>query len=135
MDPITTAIVSAVSALAAGASKGITEASKAAMTEAYQKLKDLLTHKFGTQSKVVTAVADLEKEYDSKGRQLTLQEQIAKCRADQDQELVQMAQELLNQVQKQQGSEKHIQGISGNYNAQNIGSGSATVNVNHPKEP
>lgn len=132
MDPITTAIVSA---LAAGAGKGITEASKAAMTEVYQKLKDVLVHKFGAQSKVIKAVIDLEEEYDSKGRQLTLQEQIAKNQAHQDQELVQMAQELLKQVQKQPGGEQHIQSITGNYNAQNSGSGSATVNVHHPKEP
>lgn len=135
MDPITTAIVSAVSALAAGASSGITEAGKAAMVDGYQKLKGLLVHKFGNQSKVVQAVVDLEEEHDSRGRQFTLKEQIDKCQANQDQELVQKAQELLNLVRKQPGGEQHIQSITGNYNAQNSGSGSATVTVHHPKEP
>jgi len=131
MDPVTTAILAA---LAAGAIGGITEMSKTAITDAYQKLKGLLVNKFGTKSKVVTAVEDLEEEHDSKGRQLTLQEQIAKVKADQDQELVQAAQVLLRELRSQPGGEQHIQSIVGNYNAQVYGSGSASVNVNHPKD-
>lgn len=132
MDPVTTAILAA---LAAGAIGGVTEMSKTAITDAYQKLKGLLVNKFGAKSKVVTAVDDLEEEHDSKGRQLTLQEQIAKVKADQDQELVQAAQVLLRELRSQPGGEQRIQSIIGNYNAQVYGSGSATVNVNHPKEP
>src|SRR5712691_6492167 len=131
MDPVTTAILAA---LAAGAIGGITEVSKTAITDAYQKLKGLLVTKCGAMSKVVTAVDDLEEEHDSKGRQLTLQEQIAKVKADQDQELLQAAQVLLRQVRSQPGGEQHIQSIVGNYNAQVYGSGSASVNVNHPKD-
>jgi len=127
MDPITTAIVAALSA-------GLTETSKTAIMDAYQKLKGLLVNKFGAKSKVVTAVDDLEVEHDSKGRQLTLQEQIAKVKADQDQELVQAAQVLLRELRSQPGGEQRIQSIVGNYNAQVHGSGSASVNVNHPKE-
>jgi hypothetical protein len=127
MDPITTAIVAALSA-------GLTETSKTAIMDAYQKLKSLLVNKFGAKSKVVTAVDDLEVEHDSKGRQLTLQEQIAKVKADQDQELVQAAQVLLRELRSQPGGEQRIQSIVGNYNAQVHGSGSASVNVNHPKE-
>ncbi len=131
MDPVTTAILAA---LAAGAVGGVTEISKTAITDAYQKLKGLLVNKFGAKSKVVTAIDDLEEEHDSKGRQLTLQEQIAKVKADQDQELVQAAQVLLREVRSQPGGEQRIQSIVGNYNAQVYGSGSASVNVNHPKE-
>jgi hypothetical protein len=131
MDPVTTAILAA---LAAGAIGGITEMSKTAITDAYQKLKGLLVNKFGAKSKVVTAVDDLEEEHDSKGRQLTLQEQLAKVKADQDQELVQAAQVLLREVRSQPGGEQRIQSIVGNYNAQVHGSGSASVNVNHPKD-
>jgi hypothetical protein len=131
MDPVTTAILAA---LAAGAIGGVTEMSKTAITDAYQKLKGLLVTKFGTKSKVVTAVDDLEEEHDSKGRQLTLQEQIAKVKADQDQELIQAAQVLLREVRSQPDGEQRIQSIVGNYNAQVYGSGSASVNINHPKD-
>jgi len=112
----------------------ITEVSKTAITDAYQKLKGLLVNKFGAKSKVVTAVDDLEEEHDSKGCQLTLQEQIAKVKADQDQELVQAAQVLLRELRSQPGGEQHIQSIVGNYNAQVYGSGSASVNINHLKD-
>ena len=131
MDPVTTAILAALSA---GAIGGITEMSKTAITDAYQKLKGLLVNKFGAKSKVVTAVDDLEEEHDSKGRQLTLQEQIAKVKADQDQELVQAAQILLRELRSQPGGEQRIQSIVGDYNAQVYGSGSASVNVNRPKD-
>jgi len=131
MDPVTTAILAA---LAAGAISGVTEMSKTAITDAYQKLKGLLVNKFGATSKVVTAVDELEEEHDSKGRQLTLQEQIAKVKADQDQELIQASQVLLRELRSQPGGEQRIQSIVGNYNAQVYGSGSASVNVNHPKD-
>ncbi len=127
MDPITAAIVAALAA-------GLTEVGKNAVVDTYTGLKSLLKKKFGDDSKVVKAVDDLEEEKDSKGRQLTLQEQVAKAKADQDQELVQKAQELLNQIKSQPGGERHIQSVVGNYNAQNSGSGSANVNVNHPKD-
>jgi hypothetical protein len=131
MDPVTTAILAALSAGAIGA---VTEASKTTIMDAYQKLKGLLVNKFGAKSKVVTAVDDLEEEHDSKGRQLTLQEQIAKVKADRDQELVQAAQILLRELRTQPGGEQRIQSIVGDYNAQVYGSGSASVNINHPKD-
>jgi tetratricopeptide (TPR) repeat protein len=118
MDPVTTAILAALSA---GAIGGITEMSKTAITDTYQKLKGLLTNKFGPTSKVVRAVDALEEEHDSKGRQLTLQEQIAQVKADQDQELLQVAQSLLHEVRSQPGGERSIQSIMGNYNAQVYG--------------
>lgn len=127
----TTAILAALSA---GAISGVTEMSKTALTDAYQKLKSLLVTKFGAQSKVATAVDELEEEPASKGRQLTLQEQLAKVKADQDQELIQTAQILLREVHSQPGGEQRIQSIVGNYNAMVSGSGSASVTVNHPKE-
>jgi hypothetical protein len=131
MDPVTTAILAA---LAAGAIGGVTEMSKTAITDAYQKLKGLLANKFGAKSKVVTAVDDLEEEHDSKGRQLTLQEQLAKVKADQDQELVQAAQVLLREIRSQPGGEQHIQNAIGSYIAQASDHSTASVNVNRPPE-
>ena len=127
MDPITAAIIAALAA-------GLTEVGKNTIVDAYTGLKSLLKKKFGDNSKVVKAVDNLEEEKDSKGYQITLQEQIAKAKADQDQELVQAAQALLREIRTQPGGEQHIQSIVGNYNAQVYGSGSASVNVNHPKD-
>jgi flagellar motor protein MotB len=131
MDPVTTAILAA---LAAGAMSGVTEVSKTAITDAYQKLKGLLASKFGAKSKIVTAIDDLEEEHDSKGRQLTLQEQLAKVKADQDQELVQVAQVLLHEIRSQPGGEQHIQNAIGSYIAQASDHSTASVNVNRPPE-
>ena len=127
IDPITAAIVAALAA-------GLTEVGKNTIVDAYTGLKSLLKKKFGDDSKVVKAVDNLEEEKDSKGYQITLQEQIAKAKADQDQELVQAAQALLREIRTQPGGEQHIQSIVGNYNAMVSGSGSASVNVNHPKD-
>ncbi len=127
VDQVTAAIIAALSV---GAIGGVTEMSKTAITDAYKKLKDLLVSKFGAKSKVVTAVAEIEEEPESKGQQLTLQEQIIKVNADQEQELVQAAQMLLQEIRRQPEGEQRIQSIVGNYNAQVYGSGSASVNVN-----
>jgi hypothetical protein len=108
--------------------------SKTAITDAYQKLKGLLANKFGAKSKVVTALDDLEEEHDSKGRQLTLQEQIVKAKADQDQELVQAAQVLLHELRSQPGGEQHIQNATGSYIAQASDHSTASVTVNRPLE-
>jgi hypothetical protein len=96
MDPITTAIVAAASA---GAISGLTEASKTAVTEAYRKLKALLTKKFGGESDVVHAVNEVEAKPDSAGRKATLQEEVAAVKADQDQEVLHTAQALLQLFQ------------------------------------
>jgi hypothetical protein len=97
-------------AIVAALAAGLTEVGKNAVMDTYTGLKSLLKKKFGEDSKVV------------------------KAKADQDPELVQKAQELLNQIKSQPGGEGHIQSIIGNYNAMVSGSGSASVNVNHPKD-
>lgn len=125
MDPITTAILAALSA---GAMGGVTELSKTVITETYQKLKDVLITKFGPKSKVVSAIAALEEEQDSKGRQLTLQEQIINAKADQDQEIVQVAQLLLSEVRRQPGGEQHFQSIMGDDNVQQRAGRDAFIN-------
>ena len=52
MDPITAAVVAAVSA---GAIGGLTEVGKTALTDAYARLKALLVRKFGNWKTVTTA--------------------------------------------------------------------------------
>ncbi len=99
MDPITTAIVAALSAGAVG---GLTETSKTAITDAYTKLKDLLTKKFGARSNVVQAVDHLEARPASGGRKETLREEIVAVQAEQDEDLLAAAQHVLTLVHAQQ---------------------------------
>ncbi len=99
MDPITTAIIAALSA---GAASGLTETSKTAITDAYSRLKDLLTKKFGAKSEVVQAMSQLETKPDSSGRKEMLQEEIAAVQAEQDEELLTAAKHVLTLVQPQQ---------------------------------
>ena len=93
MDPITIAIVAAVSA-------GITDIGKKAFGDAYQGFKDLIKSKFGPDSKVSTAIAELEKNPESKGRQITLAETMAQEKADQDHELINIAEQLVQALKE-----------------------------------
>jgi hypothetical protein len=99
MDPITSAIVAALSA---GAVSGLTEASKMAVTDAYQTLKDLLTQKFGASSEVVQAIGQLEAKPESAGRQETLWEEMIAVNAEQDHEVLAAARQLLTLSHSQQ---------------------------------
>jgi len=99
MDPITTAIIAALSA---GAASGLTETSKTAITDAYSQLKDLLAKKFGAKSEVVQAMSHLETKPESSERKETLQEEIAAVQAEQDEELLTAVKYVLTLVQPQQ---------------------------------
>ncbi len=131
MDPITMAIVAAV---AAGVTAGATEVGKQAIVDAYSGLKTLLTDKFGSDSKVVAAVADFESEPDFEPNQTTLAGRVAQVKADKDPDIVAAAQALLDQLKAQPGGEQHIQTATGSYIAQADRGGTATVSVNQPKE-
>lgn len=126
MDPITAAIVAAVSA---GAISGLTEASKTAITDAYNKLKTLLSKKFGSESDVLHAVNEVEAKPASAGRKATLQEEVAAAKADQDQEVLQTAQMLLHLLQATPEGGQHLQIATGNYIAQADQGSTATVNT------
>ena len=128
MDPITTAILAALSA-------GLTEASKTAITDAYTQIKALLASKFGTTSDVVHAVEQVEAKPDSAGRKAMLQEEITAVKADQDPDLLRTAQTLLHLLQASSGEGSHIQTATGNYIAQADRGSTASVNVGHPREP
>src|SRR5215831_6761666 len=128
MDPITTAIVSALSV---GALSGLTETSKAAISDAYARLKTLLTKKFGGESEVVHAVDAVEAKPESAGRQATLQEEVATAKADQDQEV---AQALLQLLQASEAGGPHVQTATGSYIAQADRGSSASVNIGRPPE-
>ena len=131
MDPITTAIVAALSA---GAISGLTETSKTAITDAYARLKTLLTKKFGGESEVVHAVSEVEAKPDSAGRQATLQEEVAAAKADQDQEVLHAVQALLQLLQASAEGGQHVQRATGNYIAQADRGSSASVNIGRQPE-
>ncbi len=126
MEPFTTVILSA---LAAGAAAGVTEAGKKLVVDGYEALKAALTAKFGADSELADAVAGLEKHPDSDGRKQTLHEEIVAAKAQEDPELVKLAQALLDQIESQPGGAQHIQNAVGSYIAQADRGGTASVTV------
>jgi hypothetical protein len=129
MDPITTAILTAI---AAGALSAATKVGEQVIVDAYTKLKDLLKTKFGVRSKVVKAVKDLEANPKSTARKEVVKEEIAAAKANKDAELLKLAQQLLKAIKAQPGGEQIIQTAIGDQNIQVAGDGN-TVNVNTPK--
>jgi hypothetical protein len=131
MDPISTAILAALSA---GAVSGLTEAGKTAITDAYTKLKALLTKKFGGESDVLHAVDQVEAKHDSAGRAATLQEEIVAAKAEQDPDILHAAQALLHILQASPEGGQHLQTATGNYIAQADRGSSASVNIGRQPE-
>ena len=93
MDPITGAIVAA---LAAGVVSGATEIGKKLLVDAYDALKAAIKKKYGEDSKVVQAIADVEEEPDYQPNQADLAGRVEQTQAAQDPELVKLAQTLLD---------------------------------------
>jgi hypothetical protein len=89
LDPITIAIIAAVSA---GVTSG---AAKEATIDAYKAIKNAVRSKFGKESKVSKAIAALEEDPDSKGQQLILSEQMAAVGVTKDPDLVFIAERLV----------------------------------------
>ena len=95
MDPITAAILAAVSA---GLIAGATKTAENALTDAYTALKDLIKRKFGSKSEVVGAIQSLEAKPDSTARKELLREEVQAARIDQDAEVLQAAKSLLDKL-------------------------------------
>ena len=101
MDSITEAIVAALSA---GVASGTTEAGKNAVIDTYKGLKEMIRKKFGKDKGVVEAVNNLEIKPESKSRLEVLKEEIQLTKADQDSELLKVAQHLISLVDSKQAS-------------------------------
>jgi hypothetical protein len=101
MDPITTAIIAAVSA---GAAAGTTEVGKKAILDAYNGLKNLIQRKVGTDSEVVKAITSLEGEPESQECIAVLQEKVKSAKALNDEEVIKTAKALLEMVGPKQAS-------------------------------
>jgi hypothetical protein len=84
LDPVTASVVAALTA------KGAEEIIK----KGYRKFKSILKSRFGEGHPTVDAVQKLEEKPNSKGRQLTLSEEMVAAGADQDPEVLAAANEL-----------------------------------------
>jgi flagellar hook-basal body complex protein FliE len=97
MDPVSTAIITALNV-------GISEVVK----DAYTSLKGALQKKFGGNSDIVEAVKVLENKPDSTLFQGTLQKAIEITKAQEDDELKQLAKVLLKKLEEIPESQKVV---------------------------
>jgi hypothetical protein len=96
MDPVTTAITTAV----------LTDLGKDTIKGCYKALKDALVKKFGAASDLVDAVDKLEKKPDSEGRKATVQEEVSVAKANEEPEILKLAQDLLDKIREQPGGQE-----------------------------
>ena len=116
MDPITTAILAALTKLA-----------EPAIKDAYEALTALIKKKFGAHHEVSQAVESLEKKPDSVGRRETLKEEIVSSGAAADAEILASACSLLEKLKEQPGGQQIVQQtVTGN---QNIFSGTGNIRI------
>ena len=124
MDPVSLALITAIGA---GVTSSVTDATKASLVAGYRALKTRLVEKVrGLHPKVPQALAELEAAPTSQARQAVLVEEITATPLPHDQELVDLAQALLQHIQQTPtGSQiiHHIQnsavsntGTANNYN-------------------
>lgn len=105
MDPVT--IVAA--AVAIGASDGVRETAKTAITDAYASLRNWLTSKY---SGVSAEVAGLEEEPDEELRRALLAKKLAMAGANDDSELYELARGLLILVEQQEPTAPATVGVT-----------------------
>lgn len=118
MDPITTAIVTTVTG----------SLTREFFQESYNALKSALKKKFGAESDLVDAVNKLEKTPDRADRQATVQAEVEIAKANDDSELVGLAQELLSELKQQPDGQQVInQTVSHVKYAATSGTGDATI--------
>jgi len=126
MDPVTIAIIAALSA---GAASGVTDVAKKAIVDGYEGLKALLKKKFGSNSDAADALDKLEAKPDSAGRRETLAEELKAVNASSEPELLGAAQALLELIKALPQGEQHIQVAQGTGIAQADRGGAATVKI------
>ena len=132
MDPITTAIVAALPALA-------TELVSSSVKDAYAGLKAVITRRFGATSAVAKSVNDLEANPKSKGLAMVLSEHVVQAKAEADSDIMKAVSILVQVLKSDKNSGTssvniHAAmsgGIAGVVGAQNVSLGS--VNVGRPR--
>ena len=128
MEPVITTIAAAV---ALGAAEGLKSIVPQAVSDAYEGLKKLIQDRYGKQEDVIDAVDYVAKKPEAVPRRQMLEQALKDAGADKDQELHQLAQQLLNALQKQAINEeaeqqRFKQDITGKGN---VVTGKGNVNV------
>jgi hypothetical protein len=93
MDPITTAVVAALPALAS-------DLVKSSVKDAYEGLKAVICRKWGATSAVAKSVDALEANPKSKGQASVLAENVAAAKATSDAEVMQAVAKLVDELKK-----------------------------------
>jgi hypothetical protein len=93
MDPITTAIVAAVPALAS-------DLVKSSVKDAYDGLKAVIRRKWGEAGPLAKAVNDLEANPKSKGQALVLEERVAESKATDDTDVMHALANLVSELKE-----------------------------------
>src|SRR5947209_4161871 len=98
MDPVSLALITAIGA---GVTSSVTDATKASLVAGYTALKTRLMEKIrGQHPKVPQALAELEAAPTSQARQAVLVEEITATNLPHDRELLELAQVLLQHIQQ-----------------------------------
>jgi len=119
MDTITTAILAAIGNL-----------SQDAIKDSYKALKYALRKNFGEKSDLTDAVEKLEKQPDSKARKALLAEEVEAAQANDDPEVLDLAQKLLEQLHDLPGGQQSIrQTINAKYAATSATGDAAIHNI------
>jgi hypothetical protein len=116
MDPITTAITTAV----------LTDLSKDTIKGSYKAFKEALKKRFGAEGDLVDAVDKLEKKPDSEDCKAVVQKEVSIAKANDDSELIRLAQDLLDELKAQTVIN---QNISNSKNVAISGTGMASMNI------
>jgi flagellar motor component MotA len=119
MDPITTAITTAV----------LADLSKDTIKGSYKALKEALKKRFA-EGDLVDAVDKLEKKPHSEGHKAIVREEVNIAKANDDSELIKLAQDLLDELKAQSNAQTVInQNISNSKNVAISGTGMASMNI------
>jgi hypothetical protein len=94
MDPITTAILAAIPALA-------TDIVKTSVRDAYQGFKAIIRRKWGEKGAATAAVDALEKDPESQSRAIDLAKSIAAVRATEDTDIMQALAALVDELKRE----------------------------------
>ena len=99
MDPVTLV----VSALLGGLTAGLTHTAKAGIKDMYDAFRSRLMKKTEKNEDAQDAIAKVEKQPNSKARQELLKEELGKLELDKDDELLKLAQSLLELLKESGG--------------------------------
>src|SRR5690242_10134892 len=87
----------------------LTKLGETGIKVAYDKLKTIIATKLGKTSQLVDAIENLEKKPDSKGRELTLREEVTAADVHRDEDILRAAEALLKKLNEQPGGQQLVQ--------------------------